>query len=602
MPVDFKKSYDKNARSFDGNPGKNYWQNRADYDIYVSFNPATRELSGNENITYYNNSPDSLKELVFNLFPDFYKKGNHRDFNIDASDESDGVSVTGLILNNDTIDYPADNKNITSAHTSFTLNLNAAVLPGDKASLEIFWHYTVNKGSPVRTGAVDSTTFFIAYFFPRISVYDDIHGWNHYDYTGDAEFYNDFGNFNLFVTVPRNYLVWATGRLQNPGDILTNKYLERYENALKADIAIHIIDSTEIFNNNITTSKPYITWKFRANNVNDVCFALSDHYLWDALSVETDTITGRRVLINTAFNKASKDFYEVAGIAKNVINCMSYDLPGIHFPFPVLTVFNGLDYMEYPMMVNDTTLDISETPELTTHEIFHSYFPFYMGINETDYAWMDEGITSFFTYLIMKKLYPSNKDNQPFGNDYNHLIGGFSDVPLFINSSKLKRPEYNYIYYDKALSFFLVLQDFLGNDAFLNTLKEFMLKWNGKHPTPYDLFFTFERESGKNIDWLVKPWFFEYGYVDLAIRNIVGKKDGYEIDIEKKGKLPAHFGLKIYYSDSSTATFDYNAGVWMNGERIYRVFISSDKKIKSAEITDKTLRDADLSNNKFVNN
>ena len=601
MPVDIKKSYDNNTRSYDGTPGKNYWQNRADYDIHVDFDPLTRELSGNENITYYNNSPDSLKQLVFNLFPDFYKKGNQRDFNINYSDESDGVTITRLILNQDSIDYSADSKKIIPGHTSFTLNLNDAIVPGDTAYLEISWKYTVNEGSPIRTGAVDSTTFFIAYFFPRISVYDDIQGWNLYDYTGEAEFYNDFGNFNLSVTVPRNYLVWATGRLQNPDECLTDKYLSRYEGALKSDSIIHIIDSSDT-DNNITRPDPFITWKFQADNVSDAAFALSDHYLWDALSIETDKNSGRRVLINAAFNKDSKDFYEVAGIAKNAITCMSYELPGVPFPFPVLTVFNGLDYMEYPMMVNDTTMDISGTPELTTHEIFHSYFPFYMGINETNYAWMDEGITSFFTYLIMKKLYPASQHNQPFDNDYKYLIGSFSDVPLFVNSGKLKRPEYNYIYYDKALSFFLVLRDFLGSDLFLKTLKEFMLRWNGKHPIPYDLFFTFDRISGKNIDWLVKPWFFEYGYVDLGIRSILNKKDGYEIDIEKKGKLPAHFGLKIYYSDSSTASFDYSAAVWKNGESIYKVIMPSGKKIISAEIIDKTLRDADLSNNKYIIN
>ncbi len=602
MPVDIKKGYANNTRSYDGNPGINYWQNNADYEISVNFNPSTAELTGSENILYYNNSPDTLNELLINLFPDFYKKGNHRDFDINSTDESEGTMITGFSINDNKIDYSTDNKNLTFNHTSFTVRLDKRLVPGEKVNLKISWHYFVNKGSPVRTGGVDSTTYFIAYFFPRIAVYDDINGWNNSDYTGDAEFYNDFGSYNLSVTVPGNYLVWATGILQNPSDVITKKYLDRFNSAFKSDTIIHIIDSTEIKNGNITVSNTSNTWKFHADDVTDVAFALSDHYLWDAVSIEADHNSGRRVLINTSFNKTSNDFFEVAGIAKNVIKCMCDELPGVPFPFPVITVFNGLDYMEYPMMVNDTTEDMSETPELTTHEIFHSYFPFYMGINETNYAWMDEGMTSFFTYLILNKLYPNLETNQPFGDEYKSLIGSFSDEPLFVNSNKLKRPEYNYVYYDKALSFFLVLKNYLGDGVFLQTLREFMQTWNRKHPTPYDLFFTFNNISGKNIDWIIKPWFFEYGYIDLAIENIVKKNDSYEIDIEKKGLLPSHFGLKICYVDGSTNTLDYNVSVWMNGTNMYKIILPSNQKIEKVEIVDKSLRDADLNNNFYLIN
>ncbi len=600
MPIDIKKGYDQNTRSYDGKPGKNYWQNRADYDIKINFDPITGQLQGSENIVYYNNSPDSLNQLVFHLFPDYYKKGNRRDFDVSPSDESDGVSISEFLFNDDKINFADDNNNLSFNHTSFVLKLDNALPPMEKVNLEISWHFYVNKGSPSRTGGVDSTTYFVAYFFPRIAVYDDIYGWNLFDYTGDAEFYNDFGNFDLSVTVPGNFLVWATGLLQNAPEVITEKYLERYKSAMISDSIVHIVDSTEHLTKDITVSNYTNTWKFHAENVTDAAFALSDQYLWDASSFTADKGTGRRILINTAFNKSSKDFYEVAKIAKSVMTEMSANLPGIPFPFPVMTVFNGMDYMEYPMMVNDTTLDIGHTPELTTHEIFHSYFPFYTGINETRYAWMDEGLTTFFTYLLINKLYPSLTVNQPFEDEYRYMIGSFSDMPIFINSNKLKRPEYNYIYYDKPLSFFLVLQNFLGHQVFINALKEFMQSWNGKHPTPYDLFFTFERITGKNLDWLIRPWFFEYGYVDLAINKVTRKNEGYEIEIEKKGLLPAHFGLKLFYADSTTDSFEYNAEVWMKYENIYKVFIASRKKIEAVEIEDNTLRDADLNNNRYT--
>jgi hypothetical protein len=600
IPVDIQRGFEGQTRSYDGNPGSNFWQNQADYEINVNFDPATAKLSGNEDIIYYNNSPDTLKELVVNLFPDFFKKGNRRDFDISPADESDGVMITHLLLNGNSIDYSKNNSSLSFGHTSFTLRSNDRILPSEKVNLKVSWNYFVNKGSQSRTGAIDSTTYFIAYFFPRIAVYDDINGWNLFDYTGDAEFYNDFGNYNLSVTVPDNYLVWATGQLLNPDEVMTGKYIERYNAAMVSDSIIHIIDSTEVSDNDITVSNNYNTWKFHAENVTDAAFALSDHYLWDAVSITSDKDSGRRVLINSVYNKTSKDFFEVAEISKNVIAYMNDELPGVSFPFPVMTVFNGLDYMEYPMMVNDTTEDINETPELTTHEIFHSYFPFYTGINETNYAWMDEGITSFFTYLIINRLYPEVEDNQPFGNEYRDLIGSFSDEPLFVNSNKLKRPEYDYIFYDKAMSFFLVLQNYLGDKVFLNALREFISRWEGKHPTPYDFFFTFQNVTGSDISWIIKPWFFQYGYVDLAVRGVVRLNNGYKVSIEKKGLLPAHFGLKLYYSDKGTEVLNYNVSVWRQNQNIYDIVLPANRKLVKVEIVDKTLRDAYPDNNIYL--
>jgi len=601
ISINFQKAYANNTRSYDGKPGEDYWQNKADYDIKVNFDPFSRKLTGNENIDYYNNSPDTLKKLVFHLFPDIYKKGNRRDFNIDAEDESGGVTITKLILNGKEINYDANNKNLFYNHTSFTIYLDDFVLPGAKINLNVEWNYVENKDSHIRSGEVDSTSFFIAYFFPRLAVYDDINGWNNFNYTGDAEFYNDFGNFKLAVTVPNNFIVWATGTLQNPEEVFTQKYLTLYNKALNSDNVIHIIDSTDYLSKDITQQNSFNTFRFSADKISDVAFALSNHYLWDASNLLIDKKTGRKTLISAAYNKSSEDFYEVQEIAKKVIGHMSYNFPGVPFPFPSMTVFNGLSEMEYPMMVNDTTRDLKETYKLTTHEIFHSYFPFYMGINETNYAWMDEGITSFITYCILKNIYPEVESNQPFGDDYKNLIGIFGDEPLFVNSNIIKRPNYDYVCYDKPLSFFLVLQDFLGEEVFKNTLQEFMNRWKEKRPMPYDFFYTFENVTGKNLEWLINPWFFQYGYVDLVIKDVI-KKKWYEINIENKGLLPAHFGLVINYSDDSCDTLEYKASVWMKKENIFKISLPSNKKIINLEILDKTLIDANLKNNKMILN
>src|SRR5882757_4248163 len=216
VPTNLKATYTKGTRSANGKPGINYWQNRGDYDIAVNFDPATRLLSGTETITYFNNSPDTLKEILFKLYPNLYKKGSPRLMKINDEDAGDGVKIEKMSVGG-------------VAQNVSTLRINgtelpvkiAALLPKQQLQVSIIFSYTLNKGSHIRTGQVDDGAYFIAYYFPRIAVYDDIDGWNHNPYLGTQEFYNDFCNFKTAITVPKNYIVWATGDLKNCSEVLT---------------------------------------------------------------------------------------------------------------------------------------------------------------------------------------------------------------------------------------------------------------------------------------------------------------------------------------------------------------------------------------------
>ena len=599
IPLNIQKAFENRTRSYDGKAGAKYWQNRADYKIDINFDPDTQLLAGSEHITYFNNSPDTLQQLVFHLFPDMYKKGNSHDFNINPADQHNGVTIEKITLNKNELDILSANSPVEYEHTGFILNLPIPLSANEHLNISITWHYTLNRKTHIRNGMVDSTSFFMAYFFPRIAVYDDIDGWNKFKYTGDVEFYNDFGNFEVFITVPQNFLVWATGILQNPEKVLTEKYLLRYRSAFTSDDIIHVVDSTECTLNNITNQENNI-WRFKAENVTDFAFGTSNHYLWDATSLIVEKSTGRRVLIEAAYNKDSEDFYEVAEIAGKAIEYMSSEIPGIPFPFPNVTVFKGLAEMEYPMMVNDPSYQtIHSTIRITAHEIFHTYFPFYTGCNETKYAWMDEGLTTFATFLMSEALDSPGQGYLSFFNGYKKMIGNFSDVPIFVDSNVLKRPIYCYNSYTKAASFFLVLQDYLGDRLFKKALREFVNRWQGKHPTPYDLFFTFMDITGENLDWFIKPWFYEYGYVDLAVKNVSTKNNNYKIEIKKNGHYPANFELKIIFEDGSTETASYKVSIWKSGNNQYEINKFSDKKIKKVELIDKSLIDAKVSNNVF---
>ncbi len=602
IPINIQKAYAKKTRSEDGTPGIVYWQNRADYRMNIAFDPKSLLLAGEETITYSNNSPDTLRHLIFHLFPNMFKKGNMRDTDIDPADESEGVIVDKIAVNGKDVSIASTNELVYIEHTLLRLRLTTPLKPQKNISVDIRWHYTLNRNSHIRTGAVDSTSFFIAYFFPRIAVYDDVDGWNYYKYTNDSEFYNDFGNFDVSVTMPKNYLVWATGILKNPEEILSEKYLNRYKAVSQSNIIMHIVDTSDLKQGGFTNQTAN-TWKFKAENVTDFAIGTSDHYLWDATSIVVDPKTGRKTFLDVAYNKDSKDFYKVISIARQSVELMCSSFPGVPFPFPKETIFNGLSEMEYPMMVNDRSYDddIHGTIDLTAHEIFHSYFPFFCGFNEVRYAWMDEGITSFATYQFVSAMDPGYAQ-VCFIDEYRPDIGTNLDLPVFANSSSLKRPVYDYLSYPKSALFFIYLKDVLGEEMFRKSFQEFINRWSGKHPLPYDLFNTISTVSGQDISWLVKPWIFEYGYVDLAVKEITEKNDKYSIIIERKGSYPAPVNLKVSYEDGMTETIHHSAAIWKNGGVTYNIEKSVYRKIKKVELLDEFEIDVNPSNDSFTVN
>lgn len=313
-----------------------------------------------------------------------------------------------------------------------------------------------------------------------------------------------------------------------------------------------------------------------------------------------DKKTGRRVFINAAYNKDSKDFYKVSKAARAEIEYMSTVLPGVPFPFPVETVYNGSGGMEYPMMVNDSSVPDSSMVGLTSHEISHSYFPFYMGINETKYAWMDEGWAAYIDFMTTSTIYSIEVIKNSRVKAYKSAIGNDLDLPIIAISKYLRSPVYRYNAYIKAAYFYNMLKDYLGDNLFLKALHEYMDRWNGKHPIPYDFFNSMSNSTGKDLTWLIKPWFFEYGYLDLAIKNISQTGSKYNIIIEKKGRYPGGFKLKLFYSDRTMEIISKNVSIWINGNSQYVTEVPAEKKILKAILFDKIWLDADSSNDELT--
>jgi hypothetical protein len=602
IPRNVEKAFNNGTRTPEGRPGFNYWQNEANYKIDVVFDPKTRLVKGKERIIYSNNSPDTLNEIFVHLFPNFFKKGNPRDFAINPEDEVEGLVLEKINYNGNGIDAFVYSNYNEYRGTLLKIKLPYPIFPKMKTEFSFDWNYILNKESDVRTGTIDSSTFFIAYFFPHIAVYDDIDGWNDFQYTGGVEFYNDFADFEVSITVPKDYIVNATGVLQNPDEVLIDKFVKRYQSALISDSVVKIIDSNDIINKNITKANTKNTWKFKADNVTDFAFALSDHYLWDGSGLIVDKESVRRVFIEAAYNKDSKDFYKVAKTARAEIEYMSTVLPGVPFPYPTETVYNGSGGMEYPMMVNDSSVPDSSMVGLTAHEISHTYFPFYMGVNESKYAWMDEGWAAYIDFMTTSTLYSIEVIKNSRVKAYKNAIGNDLDLPIIAIAKYLKSPVYRYNAYIKAAYFYNMLKEYLGNDKFFKALHIYMDRWHGKHPIPYDFFNSMSNAAGEDLTWLIKPWFFEYGYLDLGIKEITKEGNKYKIVVEKKGNYPGGFKLKLTYSDGTTEIITKNVSVWREGNKQYLIEWPVGKKIIKAILFDKIWLDADSSNDECIVN
>ncbi|WP_216726363.1 M1 family metallopeptidase [Hymenobacter siberiensis] len=576
VPRNLQIPYAKGTRAETGLPGPNYWQNTADYDLAVNFNPDTRLVSGTVDIKYVNNSPDSLKQLWFKLYPNLYQKGAPRSRAIAPEDVSDGVKIFNLSINGEKFDV----SKLAPDATNLPITLRRALRAHQIATVRATYAYTLNKGSHQRTGEVEPGAAFVAYFFPRIAVYDDLDGWNRVPYTGDQEFYNDFANFKAAVTVPKNFVVWATGDLTNAAEVLAPRYAQRLRDAEQQDAVVSIISEDDAKRRDITAQTDQNTWRFEAKNVTDFVFATADHYVWQSTSLVVDPATKRRTRVDAVYNPNHEDYKEVINFSRKTVEAMSYTFPKWPFPYAHETVFDGLDQMEYPMMVNDNpTATREDAITLTDHEIFHTMFPFYMGINETKYGWMDEGWATIGEWLISGIIDPKLDDDYGVAR-YAAQAATENDLPIVTLSTQQSGMPFFLNSYPKPGMGYLYVKDLLGDELFTKSLHTYIRNWNGKHPMPYDFFNSMNAGAGRNLNWFWQRWFFDAGYPDLAIARVTKSSAGYDVQVQAKGTKPVPVDLTITFADNTTQKIHRSIGVWETGANSVTVPVATKQPLK----------------------
>ncbi|MEO6232469.1 MAG: M1 family metallopeptidase [Ferruginibacter sp.] len=598
MPENIKAAYEKGTRSMDGKPGKNYWQNTGHYNIEVQVSPPSKAVQGSETITYINNSPAPVKNIVIKLIMNIHSPGAARQRAASANYLTTGIHIDEFLENG-----KEGKIRDAKASTWTTATLASPVATGDSVQLSFKWHYDLSEESG-REGKLDSTSFFLAYFYPRVAVYDDTHGWDRMDFTDAQEFYNDFNDYTVAVTVPKNFLVWGTGDLLNAADVLQPAFLSKFNKSLTSDAVINVVTQKDLEAKKITKQNATNTWKWKATHISDMAYCISDQYVWDAASVVVDKATGRRASTQSAFFDKSKNFHNQVEHIRHSLDWYSNNWPGVAYPFPKSTIIEGFADMEYPMMANDSKQDDDVFQRFVAeHEVGHSYFPFYMGINEHRYGFMDEGWTTAFEYMIgtadLGKTAATAFFKQFRVAGWAMNPGDETQVPVITPVNILSGQAMGHNEYGKPALAYLGLKDMLGDDVFKKALQGFMDRWHGKHPIPWDMFNSFSDLSGKNLDWYFGNWFMSTHYMDIAVDKLTETTDGYTLSIKNIGGYPVPTDVMIEYNDETKDTLHQTAGMWEKDPQMTTINIKTKKKISFLKLDGGIWMDADASNNNW---
>ena len=534
-------------RTGSGRPGKDYWQQRADYRIRATLDPATNTLTGRETITYTNRSPDTLTYLWLHLEQNICAPGSITNqlnqpplvFLNTAFDFSCKGEVGGLTLTDVTVLGKSLQKQIFG--TTMRVELARPLAPGAAVALDLGWSFPVPAYGAGRMGH-DGTLYELGQWYPRVAVYDDVRGWNHEPYIGAGEFYLEYGRFDVAITVPAGYIVAATGRLLNPLETLTATQRARLATALRSDTAIAIVRANEAGDAAKTRPRTSgtITWRFTADSVRDFAFAASPNFRWDASGY-------KGIGVHTYYRPSATLWTEANRIVRSGLK--HYSEQWLHYPYAHISSIEGpIEGMEYPMMTFDPSgpnrIDLQW---VLAHELGHQWMPMIVGVNERLYPWMDEGFNTFIDLANAQEYFRGTRYGDsivtnPLLLAREHAVPG--EQPLITRPIEV-RDLFWTGYQKPALMLSLLRDEVLGPERFNDAFRGYMSTWAFKHPTPTDFFRYMRDRSGMELDWFWRGWVMTTARLDQAVDSVRTRDGATEVYLSNRGTMVMPLRLQL---------------------------------------------------------
>lgn len=522
-------------RAANGRPGPEYWQQRVDYDIEATLDPATSTITGSETITYANRSPDTLRYVWVQLDQNLFAPGSQGAQTFPRGGRFGGAAFEGGYTVS-RVAGPGGPLEHRISDTQMRVDLAAPLPPGGSTTLEIDWSFVVPGLGADRMGH-EGDHYVIAQWYPRLAVYDDVDGWNTMPYLGQGEFYLEYGDFDVALTVPATFLVGATGSLENPGEVLTALQRERLEEAAPGEV-VAIVAPEELADKAAIrpTTEGTLTWRFRAESVRDVAWAASPDAVWDATRSENGT------LVHTLYRPDAGTWREAARMTAHSIDFYSEML--IEYPWPTATAVEGPVYgMEYPMVVFVAPVeDREDLFDVLDHEWGHMWFPMIVGSDERRHAWMDEGVNTFVNQFSKEAYFPESEPFLLTVAQYVQAVRAIREQPLgtppdlFASETALGIGAYV-----KPAVMLNALRELAGGEPFDAALAAFTRTWAYRHPQPADFFRFMEDELGMSLGTFWHDWIETTATSDVAIlgqdQNRVGARWEVVVTVDQRGEL-----------------------------------------------------------------
>ncbi len=580
-----------------GLPGPDYWQQKVDYRIEAALDPSTNLLTGSETIRYHNNSPHALSALWLKL-----------DINLcDPDSKSHVLAVPPLMFGESVFDFTCDGYGMTLERvaagdrdlehevmgTIARVDLPHPLPAGARTEIEIDWTTTLPEYGYGRTGR-DGTLYQVAQWYPRVAVYDDVSGWNLTPFLGAGEFYQEFGDFQVAVTVPDNFVVTATGTIVNPDAVLTEEQQSRLERADASEEAVAIITESEARSNRNRRASGTKTWRFAAENVRDFAFAMAPDFRWDASSWDG-------VRIQTFYRPEAELWEEANRMSWVTIKHFSERL--FRYPWPHATTVEGPnDGMEYPMLTFVPTETTREALYwVLTHEFGHEWYPMIVNSNERLHPWMDEGFNTFIDIESVEVYFEGDPyadaiSVQPLELWAEHSIAGREQAMA------LPPDEQHDLfwagYFKPALMLHLLQYEVLGKERFDRAFSEYTHAWAFKHPTASDFIRAMANSAGMDLDWFWRGWVYSTARLDQAVTGVSVTEAGVtEIRIENLGEMIMPVELEIGFEDGSAETVRLPVEMWKLGP-IYTYRLPAGRGVSSVTLDPREVYpDDDRANN-----